>query len=116
MKNIIVMQSTIVQQTQKLMKDINTKDTIIDEFLNQVSIMRDECMREIDALQVKFKEVQATSDEKISELEEELRRRPEVLNVSPLTTLDTYEAKLVKILNEKYKFIKYLKAKFEKKT
>ena len=98
------------------MKDINTKDKIIDEVHNQLSRMSDEGMREIDELHAKLKKFQATYDEKISEIEEELRRRPKVLNIPPLENSNTSEAKTVKLLNEKDKFVKYLKAKIANKS
>jgi len=44
-----------------------------------------------------------------------LRRRLEVLNIPPLVTSNTFEAKLVRMLNEKDKFIEYVKVEFANK-
>ena len=62
MKEISVLQSTIVRLTQQSKKEINNKDQIIDELGNEVSRFREEYLREIDALSEKFHEIKATSD------------------------------------------------------
>lgn len=83
---------------------------------NQASNMSGKGMREIDEIHAKFKNVQATYDEKISELEKELRRRQEVLDIPPLETSYIFKAKLVKILNEKDKIVEYLQTKIANKS
>jgi hypothetical protein len=71
----------------------------------------------IDILKAMFEDSKDKYENTIRKLEEELRRRPEVLDIPPLQTVSTLVVdELNKKLKEKDNLLKILKVEFENKV
>jgi len=81
----------------------------------EVSEITKECKREIDNTKEMVEMSLATYESTTSNIQEELKRRPKVLNIPPLKTASNLVVgELKKSLKEKETFIEILKAEFEK--
>jgi hypothetical protein len=75
-----------VKQIQESSNTIKGKDHVIVGLQSEVSKITEECKREIDNTKEMFEISLATYENTISNLQEELKRRPKVLNIPPLQT------------------------------
>jgi len=104
-----------VKQIEESSNTIKGKYRVIVLLWRDVSGITEECKREIDNTKAMFEMSLATYKNTISNLQEYLKRRSNVLNIPPLQiasnpTTDEFK----KSLKKKYAFIEILKAGFEK--
>jgi hypothetical protein len=86
LKNIASPQTTFVKQIEESSNTKKGKDRIIDGLQSEVPKITNECKREIDNTKAMFEMSLPRYENTISNLQEELKRRLDVLNIPPLQT------------------------------
>ena len=109
--HVIGLEKKIVE-TEKI---IGQKDKIIKDQCSKFSVILYGSISDLDGLKDMFQDEKKKDEETIGRLENELKNRFEVLNMTPLKTIFCKEAELQQELKQKETFILDLKVEFEKK-